>query len=106
MGLKLGSLVLERIGRWERTAWETFGFKEEEIIGIQKKYIIRNFIIFLIQVMSLRRFNKNKTGMVGHVERIEQMGNAYRLFVGKPQAMRLIGTGRSRWEDDSKTNLR
>ena len=42
----------------------------------------------------------------GHVERMEQSRNAYRVLVGKPEGKRHSGRPRSRWEDNIKMNLR
>ena len=35
----------------------------------------------------------------GHVERMEQFRNAYRVLVGKPESKRPLGRPRRRWED-------
>jgi len=35
----------------------------------------------------------------GHVERIEEMRNSYKVLVGKPEGMRPRGRPRRRWED-------
>jgi len=34
-----------------------------------------------------------------------EMGNAYKVLVGKPEGKRPLGRRRHRWEDNSKTNL-
>jgi hypothetical protein len=34
------------------------------------------------------------------------MGNAYNIFVGKPEEMTPLGTPRRRWEDIIRMNLR
>jgi hypothetical protein len=34
----------------------------------------------------------------GHVARIEEMRNLYRMFVRKPEGKRPLGRPRSRWE--------
>ena len=44
--------------------------------------------------------------MAGHVARMEQFRNAYRLLVGKPESKRPLGRPRRRWEDDIKMDLR
>jgi hypothetical protein len=42
----------------------------------------------------------------GHVAQMGETRNAYRILVGKPQEMRLLGRPRRRWVDTTKTNLR
>ena len=40
--------------------------------------------------------------MAGHVARMEQFRNAYRVLVGKPESKRPLGRPRHRWEDNIK----
>jgi hypothetical protein len=42
----------------------------------------------------------------GHVERLGQKRNAYRILVGKPEGKRPLGRPRRRWVDDIKMDLR
>ena len=42
----------------------------------------------------------------GHVARMEQSRNAYRVLVGKPEGKRPLGRPRRRWEDNIKMDLR
>ena len=42
----------------------------------------------------------------GHVARMEQSRNAYRVPVGKPEGKRILGTPRRRWECNIKMDLR
>jgi hypothetical protein len=41
----------------------------------------------------------------GHVARIEEKRNAYRLLVGKPERKRPLGRPRRRWVDNIRVNL-
>jgi hypothetical protein len=41
----------------------------------------------------------------GHVARIWEERNVYRLFVGNPEGKRLIGRTRRRWVDNIKIDL-
>jgi len=43
---------------------------------------------------------------VGHVTRMRDMRNAYRIFVGRPEGRRSIGRPRRRWEDNIRMDLR
>jgi hypothetical protein len=42
----------------------------------------------------------------GHVARIGETRNAYRILVGKPQGKRPLGRPRCRWVDNIKIKLR
>jgi hypothetical protein len=44
--------------------------------------------------------------MAGHVARMEETRNAYRILVGKPERKRPLGRPRSRWVDTIKIDLR
>jgi hypothetical protein len=41
----------------------------------------------------------------GHVERIGEKRNAYRLLVGKPEGKRTLGRPRRRWMDNIRMDL-
>jgi hypothetical protein len=41
----------------------------------------------------------------GHVARVGEKRNAYRLLVGEPEARRPLGRPRRRWVDNSKVDL-
>jgi hypothetical protein len=45
-------------------------------------------------------------GMVGHVARMGEMRNVYRILVGKPEGKRPLGRPRRRWEDNIRMDLR
>jgi hypothetical protein len=42
----------------------------------------------------------------GHVARMGEKRNAYKILVGKPEGKRPIGILRHRWKDNIKTDLR
>ena len=42
----------------------------------------------------------------GHIARMEQSRNTYRVLVGKPEGKRSLGRPRRRWEDNIKMDLR
>jgi hypothetical protein len=42
----------------------------------------------------------------GHVARMGEKRNAYRILVGKPEGKRLLGRLRHRWVDNIKMDLR
>jgi hypothetical protein len=42
----------------------------------------------------------------GHVARMGEIRNAYKILVGKPKGNRVLGTLRRRWKDNVKKNLK
>jgi hypothetical protein len=54
----------------------------------------------IIRIIKSRRMR-----WVGHVARIEEQGNVYRLLVGKPEGRRPLGRPRRRWIDNWITGL-
>jgi hypothetical protein len=49
----------------------------------------------IIRVIKSRRMR-----WTGHVTRMGEMKNAYKIFVGKPEWNRALGRLRGRWKDD------
>jgi hypothetical protein len=54
----------------------------------------------IIRIMKSRRM-----GWAGHVARIGEKMNAYRLLVGKPEGRRPLGRPRRRWLDNIGMDL-
>jgi hypothetical protein len=54
----------------------------------------------IIRIMKLKRMR-----WVGHVARMGEKRNAYRLLVGKPEGRRPLGKPRRRWLDNIRMNL-
>jgi hypothetical protein len=43
--------------------------------------------------------------LAGHVARMTDERNAYRILVGKPEGKRLLGRARGKWMDNIKMDL-
>ena len=54
----------------------------------------------------IRSFKSRRLRWAGHVARMEQSRNAYRVLVRKPEEKRPLGRPRRRWEDNIKMDLR
>ena len=54
----------------------------------------------------IRNLKSRRLKWAGHIARMEQSINAYRVLVGKPEGKGLLGWPRSRWEDKIKIDLR
>ena len=79
-----------------------FGTKKDEITREWRKlhnalYSSRN----IIRCLKSRRLR-----WAGHVARMEQFRNAYRVLVGKPESKRPLGRPRRRWKDNIKMDMR
>jgi hypothetical protein len=77
-----------------------FGPKRDEVTGEWRK--LRNeelrdlyFSPSIIRIIKSRRMR-----WAGHVERMGEKRNAYRLLVGKPEGKRPLGRPRRRWVDN------
>jgi hypothetical protein len=55
----------------------------------------------IIRIIKSRRMRR-----VGHITRMGEKRNAYRILVGKPEGKRLLGRPRRRWVDNIKMDLR
>ena len=54
----------------------------------------------------IRNLKSRRLRWAGHVARIEQSRNAFRVLVRKPESKRPLGRPRRRWEDNIKMDLR
>ena len=54
----------------------------------------------------IRNLKSRRLRWAGHVARMEQFRNAYRVLVRKPESKRPLGRPRRRWEDNIKMDLR
>ena len=54
----------------------------------------------------IRSLESRRLRWAGHVARMEQSRNVYRVLVGKPEGKRPLGRPRCRWEDNIEMDLR
>jgi hypothetical protein len=54
----------------------------------------------------VRQIKSRRIKWVGHVARVGEGRNVYRVLVGKPKGKRPLGRPRHRWEDVIKMDLR
>jgi hypothetical protein len=82
-----------------------FGPKGDEVIGGWRKLHNEELhdlysSLSIIRIIRLRRMR-----WAGHVTRMGEKRNVYRLLVGKPEGKRPLGTPRHRWRDNIKLDL-
>jgi hypothetical protein len=53
----------------------------------------------------IRIINSRRVRWAGHVARMGEKRNAYRILVGKPEGKRPLGRHRRRWEDNIRMDL-
>jgi hypothetical protein len=54
----------------------------------------------------IRQIKSGRMRWAGHVARMGEGKNVYRVLVGKPEGKRPLGRPRRRWEDGIKVDLR
>ena len=85
---------------------KVFGAKKDEITGEWRK--LHNTELHALYSLPniIRSLKSRRLRWAGHIARMEQSRNAYRVLVGKPEGKRLLGRPRRRWEDNIKIYLR
>jgi hypothetical protein len=82
-----------------------FGPKREDVTGEWRKLHNEELrglysLPSIIRIIKLRRVK-----WAGHVARMGEKRNAYRLLVGKPKGKRALGRPRCRWVDNIRMDL-
>ena len=81
-----------------------FGAKKDEITGEWKKLLNAVLHSLYSSPNIIRSLKSRRPRWAGHIARMEQSGNAYRVLVGKPGGKKPLGTLRRRW-DNTKMDL-
>jgi hypothetical protein len=63
-------------------------------------------ITFMLLAKIIRMIKSRRMRWAGHVARMGEKRNAYRILVGKPEGKRLLGRPRRRWVGSTKIDLR
>jgi hypothetical protein len=76
-----------------------FGPRRDEVMADWRK--LHNELHNLYSSPNIIRMNKSRRmRWAGHVAQMGEMGNAYRILVGKPEGKRPLGRPRCRWVDN------
>jgi hypothetical protein len=82
-----------------------FGSKRDEVMGEWRK-LHNEELHNLYSSPSINRIIKSRRmSSAGHVVRMREKRNVYRLLVGKSEGKRPLGRPRRRWMDNIKTDL-
>ena len=83
-----------------------FGAKKDEITGEWRK--LHNAVLHALYSLPdiITNLKSRRLRWAGHVARMEQSKNAYRVLVGKSEGKRPLKRPRLRWEDNIRIDLR
>jgi hypothetical protein len=82
-----------------------FGPKRDEVTGEWRKLHNEEFCDLYSSPSIIRMIKSMRMRLAGHVARIGEKRNAYRLLVERPEEKRPLGTPRRRWVDNIRTDL-
>ncbi|KAJ4439183.1 hypothetical protein ANN_15142 [Periplaneta americana] len=83
-----------------------FGAKRDEITGEWRKLHNTELHALYSSPDIIRNIKSRRLRWAGHVARMGESRNAYRVLVGKPEGKRPLGRPRRRWEGNIKMDLR
>ncbi|KAJ4441271.1 hypothetical protein ANN_11125 [Periplaneta americana] len=110
IGTKLPQLLSTRSRRPRGTENEVlrkiFGVKRDEVTGESKKLHNAELHALYSSPDIIRNVKSRRLRWAGHVARMGESRNAYRVLVGRPEEKRPLGRPRRRWEDNIKMDLR
>jgi hypothetical protein len=81
------------------------GPKRDEVTGEWRKLHNKELHDLYSSPSIIRMIKSRRMRSAGHVARMEEKRNAYRLLVGKPEGKRSLGRPRRRWVDNIKINI-
>ncbi|KAJ4440722.1 hypothetical protein ANN_08870 [Periplaneta americana] len=83
-----------------------FGAKRDEVTGEWRKLHNTELHALYSSPDIIRNIKSRRLRWAGHVARMGEFTNAYRVLVGRPEGKRPLGRPRRRWEDNIKMDLR
>jgi hypothetical protein len=83
-----------------------FGPKRDEVTGGWRKLHNEELHNLYSSPSIIRMIKSGRMRWAGHVARMGEKKNAYRMLVGNPEGKRPLGRPRCRWVDNIKMDLR
>jgi hypothetical protein len=109
-GRETWSLTLKEENRLRmfknRVLTRIFGPKRDEVTGEWRKLHNEELHILYSSPNIIRQIKSRRMRWAGHVARMEEERNVYRVLMGKPEGKRPLGRPRRRWEDGIRMDLR
>jgi hypothetical protein len=88
-----------------RVLRRVFGPKREKVEGEWRRLHNEEFYDLYVSPNIIRMIKERKTSW-GHVARMEEMGNVYKIFDGKPEGKKPIARPRRRLKDNIRMDPR
>jgi hypothetical protein len=83
-----------------------FGPKRDEVTGEWRQLHSEELHILYSSSNIIRQIKSRGMRWVGHVARMGEERNVYRVLMGKPEGKKPLGRPRHRWEDRIRMDLR
>jgi hypothetical protein len=83
-----------------------FGPKRDEVTGEWRQLHSKEFHILYSSPNIIRQIKSRGMRWAGHVARMGDERNVYRVLMGKPEGKKPLGRPRRRWEDRIRMDLR
>jgi hypothetical protein len=83
-----------------------FGPEGDKVTGEWRKLYNEEFHILYSSPNIIRQIESRRMRWAGHVARMGEEKNVYRILIGKPEGKRPLGRIRRRWEDGITMDLR
>jgi hypothetical protein len=83
-----------------------FGPNRDEVTGEWRKLHNEEFHILYSSTNIIRQIESRRMRWAGHVARMGEERNVYKVLMGKPEVKRPLGRPRRRWEDGIRMDLR
>jgi hypothetical protein len=88
-----------------RVLWKIFVPKRDEVTGEWRKLHNEELRELYSSPSIIRIIKSRRMRWAGHVARIGEKRNAYRLLLGKPEGKRPLGRPRRRWVDNIRMDV-
>jgi hypothetical protein len=109
-GCETWSLTLREVNRLRmfenRVLRRILGPKRDEVTGEWRKLHNEELHILYSSPNVIRQIKSRRMRWAGHVARMGEGRNVYRVLMGKPEGKRPLGKPRRRWEDGIRMDLR
>jgi hypothetical protein len=89
-----------------RVLRRTFELKRDEVTGECRKLHSVELHNLYSSLDIIRQIKSRRMRWAGHVARMGEGRNVYRVFVGKPGGKRPLARPRHKWKDEIKMDLR